>query len=49
MGLLAGQLGKHLTLDFRSGHDPMVREIEPYVGLHTDSAGPAFSNLAINK
>ena len=26
-----------LTLDFSSGHDLVVREIEPHVGLYADS------------
>ena len=31
-GCLGGSV-KHLTLDFRSGHDLMVPEFEPHVGL----------------
>ena len=32
---------KHPTLDFGSGNDLMVREIEPWVRLCTDSMEPA--------
>ena len=35
------QLVKSLTLDFGADHDLQVLEFEPYVGLFTDSAGPA--------
>ena len=38
------QLVKHPTLDFSSGHDRMVYETEPHVGLHTDSAEPAWDS-----
>ena len=34
------QLVKHLTLDFGSGHDLMVCEIKPCVGLHDGSMEP---------
>ena len=37
---------KSLTLDFSSGHDLMVREFEPPVGLHTDGAEPACDSLS---
>ena len=33
---------KRLTLDLGSGHDLTVREFEPYIGLCTDSAEPAW-------
>ena len=36
---------KHLTLDLSAGHDHMVRETEPSVGLCTDSAEPAWDSL----
>ena len=36
-----GQLVKCLTLDFGSGHGLTVGEIEPDIGLCTDSAEPA--------
>ena len=32
---------KHLTFDFSSGHDLMVHEFEPHMGLHADSVEPA--------
>ena len=34
------QLVKHPTPDFGSGHDLMVHEFEPYVGLCADSSQP---------
>ena len=37
---------KHPTLDFGSGHDLLVRGIEPRVGLCTDSAEPAWDSLS---
>ena len=36
------QCVKHLTLNFGSGHDFMVCEFKPHVGLWTDSAEPAW-------
>ena len=36
---------KHPTLDFGSGHDLMVCEIEPRIGLCTDSIEPAWLSL----
>ena len=35
------QLVKYLTLDFGSGHDFMVCETEPCIGLCVDSTEPA--------
>ena len=37
---------KRLTLGFGSGHDLMVCEFEPLVGLCADSAEPARDNLS---
>ena len=37
---------KHPTLDFSSGHDLTVPEFEPHVGLHADSAEPAWDSLS---
>ena len=37
---------KRPTLDFGSGHDLAVHEIEPHVGLCADSAEPALDALA---
>ena len=38
----------HLALDFSSGHDLLVRGIEPRVGLHTDIAEPAWDSLSLS-
>ena len=40
------QLVKHLTLDFGSGHDLTVREIETRLWLCTDSTEPAWDSLS---
>ena len=40
------QLVKHLTLDFSSGHDLMVHEFEPCIGLCDGSAEPAWDSLS---
>ena len=45
LGHLGGSV-KHLTLDFGSGHDLTVHEIEPHIGLCTDSADPAWDSLS---
>ena len=34
------------TLDFSSGHDLMLREFEPGVGLHADRAELAWDSLS---
>ena len=34
------------TLDFLSGHDLSVREFQPHIGLHADSAEPAWDSLS---
>ena len=34
------------TLDFSSGHDLVVCEIKPCIGLCTDSAKPAWDSLS---
>ena len=39
------QLVKRLTLDFGSGHDLMVRGIEPPVWLSADSMESAWDSL----
>ena len=41
------QLAKHLTLDFGSGHDLMIREFEPHMGLCADSAEPTWHSLSL--
>ena len=42
------QLVEHLTLDFGSGCDFMVCEIEPCNVLHADSADPAWDSLSLS-
>ena len=37
---------KRLTLDFGSGHDLTVLEIEPHIGVGADSAEPAWDSLS---
>ena len=37
---------KHLNLDFSSGHDLNVDELEPDIGLCVDSAEPAWDSLS---
>ena len=43
-GTWVAQLVKRLTLDFSSGHDLTVREIEPRVGLCADTVEPAWDS-----
>ena len=38
---------KRPTLDFDSGHDLMVCGIEPHMGLHADSSGPAWDSHSL--
>ena len=45
-GAWVAQLAKHLTLDFGSGHDLMVREFKPQTGLCADSVEPAWDSLS---
>ena len=45
-GTWVAQLVKHRTLDFGSGHDLMVHEMEPHLGLCTDSMEPALDSLS---
>ena len=40
------QLVKHPTLDFGSGHDLMVGELEPHIRLCADSEEPAWDSLS---
>ena len=35
------------TLDFGSGHDLLVCEIEPCIGLHADSSEPAWDSISM--
>ena len=40
------QLVKCLTLDFGSGHDLIVHEFEPHIGLCTDSMETPWDSLS---
>ena len=40
------QLVKRLTLDSASGHDLMVHEIEPHIGLWAEGVEPAWDSLS---
>ena len=42
------QLVKHLILDFDSGHDVKVCEIEPHIGLCADSVEPPWDPLSVS-
>ena len=44
-GAWVAPLVKCLTLDFGSGHDLMVPEFKPDMGLCTDSVEPALDSL----
>ena len=37
---------EHLALDFSSGHDLTVHEIEPCIWLHTNRVEPAWGSLS---
>ena len=45
-GTWVAHLVEHPTLDFSSGHDLTVCEIETCVRLHDDSTGPAWGSLS---
>ena len=45
-GTWVAQSVKHLTLDFGSGHDLMVYDIKPHIGLCADSVEPAWDSLS---
>ena len=45
-GTWVAQSVKHLILDFGSGHDLMVREFKPCIGLCTDGVEPAWDSLS---
>ena len=47
-GTWVAQLAKRQTLDFGSGRDLTVREIEPRVWLHADSMGSAWDSLSLS-
>ena len=39
---------EHPTPDFRSGHDLIVCEFEPHVGLCADSVEPVWDSLSLS-
>ena len=41
------QLVKRLTLDFGSGHDLIVREIEPCIQLCADGVEPVWDSVSL--
>ena len=43
-GTWVAQSVKHLILNFSSGHDSMVHEFEPHIGLCTDNMEPAWTS-----
>ena len=46
-GAWMAHLVKSPTLDFGSGHDPMVCEFKPRIGLCADSVKPAWDFLSL--
>ena len=38
---------KYLTLDFSSDHDLIIHELEPCMGLCTNSAEPIWDSLSL--
>ena len=47
-GAWVAQLVKHPTLDFGLGHDFMVHEFEPCIGLCADSVEPAWDSFSLS-
>ena len=47
-GTWVAQLVKRQTLDFGSGHDLVVHEVEPRVRLCTDSVEPAWDSHSLS-
>ena len=47
-GAWVAQSIKLPTLGFDSGHDLIVGEMEPYMGLHADSMEPAWVALSLS-
>ena len=45
-GTWVAQVVKCLTLGFGPGHDLTIHEIEPQVGLHTDSMDTTWDSLS---
>ena len=46
-GAWVAQWVEHLTLDFGSGHNLIVHEFKPGIGLCTDSVEPAWNSLSL--
>ena len=46
-GAWVAQSVKRPTLDFSPGHDLMVHEFEPHIGLHADSGEPVWDSLSV--
>ena len=46
-GAWVAQLVKRPTFGFSPGHDLTVHRFEPQIGLHTDSAEPAWDSLSL--
>ena len=46
-GVWVAQCIKCPILDFGSGHDLMVGEVEPHIGLCTDNVEPAWDSLSL--
>ena len=47
-GTWVAQSGKHRTPDFSSGHDLMVHELKPHIGLCTDGVESAWDSLSLS-
>ena len=47
-GAWVAQTVKHLTLALGSGHDLMVHEFEPFIGLCVGSVEPAWDSLSLS-
>ena len=47
-GAWVAQSAEHPTLGFGLGHNLMVHEFEPRVGLRADSADPAGDSLSLS-
>ena len=46
-GTRVAQWVKRLTLDLDSGHDLMVHEVKPHIGLCADTTKPAWDSLSL--
>ena len=46
-GTCLAQSVEHMSLDFGSGHDLVVREFESCIGLWADSAEPFWASLSL--